>query len=97
MVITSRVNGQEDRLENSGRVLAHEMDCRDLSTAQGLHLREVPGPLKMTTWIRVAENCPAHEESAASKIGLYVIPCIDGVTGLPYSEVGPSSRKKIRR
>jgi len=51
----------------------------------------------MTTWIRVAENCPAHEESAASKIGLYVIPCIDGVTGLPYSEVGPSSRKKIRR
>jgi hypothetical protein len=77
MVITSRVNGQEDRLENSGRVLAHEMDCRDLSTAQG--------PLKMTTWIGSmrTENCPALEESAASKIGLYVIPCMDGVTGLP--------------
>jgi hypothetical protein len=51
----------------------------------GTSLREVPGPLKMTTWIgwlRI-ENCPALEESAASKIGLYVIPCMDGLTGLP--------------
>ena len=53
-----------------------------LFDSAGPSLREVPAPLKMTTWIGwlMSGN---WELPSPPAICLYVIPCMDGLTGLP--------------